>query len=405
MLEILAITPFDENIIYAIDSAEITLREKMKKNKIGIISIFLIIIITSFFSIKMLSDKYKFVIPRIFESILPQDTNKIELPNASTRFETKLFAKLNELEIKKEEVTIIPHGNNAMKEYKVRIPRGRPFEWTLWQLFQCTRNTSYSVADCIFYQENNNYVLTIISKKKPKIILNLSHSPRYLSYSSKFAFLIEDFNFEANEATMNLLSFPEPLTISLLPSNQKSAWTAQAARQYNKEVIIYLPFETDYQNSFSSPSTIMIHYPEEKIKKIIHDAVKTIPHYSGFSNFNSSRALADSRVMHIVIKEIKKNKGYFINTSLNEMNVIPEIIKKVDIPYGKVSKVIQTDSQSSTIEEQLKHCINNPRKKNNTIILVKSGNSFIQDLKRTVPLFKQSGIRLVYVSEIVRKQK
>ena len=57
------------------------------------------------------------------------------------------------------------------------------------------------------------------------------------------AVVVEDLEDTAYQIAVSVLSFSEPLTISLAPAGKKASLIAQLAEQYKKEVVVRLPLE------------------------------------------------------------------------------------------------------------------------------------------------------------------
>jgi len=90
---------------------------------------------------------------------------------------------------------------------------------------------------------------------------------------ARMAILIRDFGFAADKTTVDYLSFPEPLTVALIPSRKLSSWTAQIANEYKKEIVVLLPMEPVMsRSSLAGAPLLMIHYPDVKVRSIIAGA-------------------------------------------------------------------------------------------------------------------------------------
>lgn len=314
---------------------------------------------------------------------------------------------IKKLEVNDNEIDIKVFPEKNLKKISVKIPRGRPHEWIVWQITQCKKGTTYFIHDSYFDKYKKNYVIHFKNKnpKKMEIILTYSEANRYFSHAGKMAIVIENFNFEANKTTMDFLSFPEPLTVSLIPTLKKSEWTAQIASEYKKEIIIHLALEGKNDKNIQESSIIMVHYPEEHIRKIIQNAIKAIPNFAGFSNYNESIVLGDSRIMSIILNEVNRNKSYFINTYRSNFNVIQELADSLHVPYGEVTHKIVENSETQSIEEQLKHFAVIALEMSTVIVAAKASYSFIQSLKNVHPMLQQNGVQLVYVSDILKEMK
>jgi len=376
----------------------------MKVKGIGRIFIICIIVLIVLLSIKNIFQNQSVSLSKIFSHFTSTSKNSGSRPKPTNHLEGKILEKLDEFEVKQDEIETHFFLEHKRREIKTTIPRGRPLEWIVWQFYECATNTPYSVTDCVYNKKKKSYTLTYTSdnSKKETVILTFSQATRFISNSAKIAILIEDFDFEANQTTIDILSFPEPLSILLVPSVKKSSWTAQAANEYNKEIVVHLPFEPQgKKSSIPKSSIIMIHYTEERIRNIITHSIKTIPNFAGFANLRGNLALEDSRVMHIVLNEIKKHHGYFIDTYGGKNSVVPVIARKIDIPFGETTTQIEEKKDVASIEELLKHYAVVAQKRSKILITAKACRPFIKALNNVLPIYKQNGIRLVYVSEVV----
>lgn len=345
-------------------------------------------------------------LPKRISSYSLEEKNISPSSKMSNNLEENIIGILDKLEVKKDEIETKHFLEDNQKEIKTNIPSGKPIEWIIWRLSQAAKKTSYEVTDGVYNHKKGIYSVTYTPKdpNDVEVILTFGKAKRFLSNSSFIAILVEDFEFQANKTTIDLLSFPEPLTISLLPFIEKNTWTAQAAHEYKKEIVIHLPFEPKRaKKKIQGSSIIMIHYPEKEIRKIIHNAVKTIPNFRGFANLYGSIAVEDSRVMKIVLNEIKKYQGYFINTYGGRTSVVPEVAEKANIDYKEISTVIKEKSTAAEIEEQLKKYIDIARKKGSIIVTAKASKPLIEALNSILPYTKQYGIKFVYISDIVKK--
>jgi Uncharacterized protein conserved in bacteria len=188
----------------------------------------------------------------------------------------------------------------------------------------------------------------------------------------------------------------------MVSSRHLSAWTAQIANEYKKEILIMLPMEP-LPKTFSQydQSQIKIHYQEEEIKTIIKDAIEAIPSFSGFCNFYGNRVLEDSRVMKIVYNEIQKHHGYFLITTNSKKSVAKTIASEMKLPYQKIDYTLNSDNPTSTIADSLRYCAILAQKTGKVLIRGHASESLLIALQNTLPQLKQNGIRLVYVSEIL----
>lgn len=318
------------------------------------------------------------------------------------KLETAIINTLSEFEVRNNELESSFFLEDKERVITAVIPKGRPIELVVLKFQRCAKGTNYSVHDS--YQSSSKGSCSIVYKSKKKdhedIRLNIKIADRYLSNASKIAFLIENFEFNADQTTIEYLSFDAPLTFSLKPSKTKSEWTAKAAAEYNKEIVIILPMELKYGNS--KGTRLMIHYSDERLIETINSFSEMIPNFSGFTALSPSPVLEDSRVMNTILRQIKRRYGYFIWPHKLRTPSITKAIKDVEIASSPIEKRITTDNEKE-VESQLRHCIIISQKRSSLLVSAKSSAVFIKKLKELSPLLKQNGIQIVPVSQIVEQ--
>jgi polysaccharide deacetylase 2 family uncharacterized protein YibQ len=320
------------------------------------------------------------------------------------QFEAVLFETLDELEVRDDEIQSRLFLEDTLRELHTAIPRGKPLEWVVWRLSQAAVGSDYSLTDC-FHRDKSGVTTMVFQSsrtRKPRVMLSFVRGDRFMSNAAKMAILIEEFDFEADQTTIGILSFPEPLTVSLVASARKAAWTAKAAEEYSKEIVIHLPLEpavrieTPYRDAM-----ILVHYPEETIREMIEKTVLVIPRFAGFGNLYGSRACEDSRVMTILMSEIARRRGYFIETRTARNSVAEAIARRHGVPYARIASRIDPDLGKREIEEQLKHLGFVAQKTGSVVVSAPASERLIGALSAAVPFLRQNGVRLTPISAVV----
>lgn len=284
------------------------------------------------------------------------------------------------------------------------IPKGKPLEWIVWQLSTAVEGTAYRVSDCTADERKPacTMVFSSASKRDPQITLALAASDRFFSGTARMGFVVENLEDTAYQVAVAMLSFPEPITVSLAPAGKKAFLIAQLAEQYKKEVIIRLPLEPvgKVPKEFEQ-LTIMVHYSPEAIRRIISDAVKHVPNVKGFSNLWGSRALEDSRVMTIVLDEAKKLHGYFVATKSAKNPVAGPIAARIGLPYEEIGVRLEKTAATDLLAE-IKHYAAVAQAKGSLLVRCSGTRQTGEALRAALPFLKQNGIQLAFVSEILK---
>jgi polysaccharide deacetylase 2 family uncharacterized protein YibQ len=346
-------------------------------------------------------------------ALLSEEPNREERPAVrgggdALRLQNNLAAKFTELELRESDYEIRHFPDKDSIAIRAAIPRGRPIEWIVWELTSAARGTQFEVEDGVCAQSARmNCTITFRSKntRHPAIVLNVTQSNRYFSNTGRMAILVEDFGFEANQTTIEYLSFPDPLTISLVPARKLTAWTAQIANEYKKEIVLSLPMEPlppqlagQYRQS-----TITIHASEERIRGIIAQAAADVPNFSGIANFHGTRAMEDSRVMRIVLSEALRRRAYFVYVYSDPLrrSVVPQLVREMGVPSQPVQITIGADHTAEQARDILRRGAIAAEHSGRVLIKTAPTTAFITALKEEREALGRNGIRLVYVSELM----
>lgn len=339
---------------------------------------------------------------KLFEFIEPGKPAQKKRPLLSA-IENNILDRLKFLEIADSSILYRSPTTDTAIRIRAAVPRGNPVEWTIWHLSSAVKGTSYHIEDSYCPSDGKECNIRFVSSapRERPVILTILWASRFFSKTAKMAIVIRDFGFAADQTTIEYLSFPEPLTVALLPSRRLSSWTAQISNEYKKEILILLPMEPIPSDARSyRQSCVMIHYPEDRLRSIITDASGAIPNYAGFCNAGGARVLEDSRVTNILFSEIKKKHGFFVEQLTTRKSVASAVARKLSVPFAQIDCCIDSSMNASRIQEILKHCAKEAQKRGRILISSKPTGEFIRALNNELPLLLRNGIQLSYVSEI-----
>jgi polysaccharide deacetylase 2 family uncharacterized protein YibQ len=316
--------------------------------------------------------------------------------------ETALTKKLLELECRQQEIKT--RTAPGVITILASVPRGRPFEDVVLALSRAAAATPYAVSDCVVDEKKQSAVITFSSRSKnsPVITLSITTSERYFSGTARIAIVVENLEDTSYQLAVSVMSFPEPLSMSIIPGSKKAALIGQLADQHQKEIIIRLPFESQGKMPEQvEKSAIMVHYSKDAITTIVSNAVKDIPNFTGFANAWGSRACEDSRVMNIVLADIRKQHGYFLETRTTKNSVVAQVASALDCPFSEVNVRIEKKTAPDILAE-LKRCGAQAQAGGALVACVGASRQLCEALTAGRPWLKQNGIRFVFVSEIVK---
>lgn len=322
-------------------------------------------------------------------------------------FKDNLLQRLKTLEVDKPKIIAQLSGRDTSAiEIDAAVPLGKPWEWIIWYCSQAIDQTDYSVADCYWQKEQKKNIIEFASadKKKPPVTVVLSRCGRYFKGSAVVAIIIDGYSFRTDKASIDFLSFPSPLTLSLDPAEPNITRTAQLAVEKNKEIIIALPMESIfYADKRRAENMIMVHFPEERINSIIAAASEKIPGYKGFTNRWGQRVLEDNRATTIILNIVAEHHSYFIEDPVSNNSNALAAAQSMDLPYYRINAICTDTSSSGQIEKFLRQQIPVALNRGKLLIRCPSGQSTIDALVNMLSVFNQCGIDLVFASKLCER--
>ncbi len=344
--------------------------------------------------------------------------------SADSFLEDTIRVRLHRLEVPDSAVYCKYYPSDSLFEIHAAIPQGEPMAVVLYRLSAPVVGSNYHVDDCFCQTGGQRCEVLFVSSVPglPTVELTVNRAPRFASTAAEMAIVITDIGSAADAIDRELFALPASVTFALAPTLAAKLQVKQIAGSEKKEVMLLLPLEpSNRAHDDFKKQRLMIHYPEEKLRSLIHGSMGMVPGFAGFSNLGGTRALEDSRVMSIVFSEMKKRHAYFLEQAVTHKSVAASLADSFALPYATVQGLIDSigdpgirisnrtlsrhaahpgNVHSPAIQEQLVHYALEARKRGKIIIVARASNELLEALRHEIPLFEHNGIKLALVSQL-----
>jgi polysaccharide deacetylase 2 family uncharacterized protein YibQ len=108
--------------------------------------------------------------------------------------------------------------------------------------------------------------------------------------------------------------------------------------------------------------------------------------------------------MTLVLSEVKKQHGYFIESKSAKNTVVPALTTDMDIPYAQVLEHIDKKT-SAAIAAEIRRIGAIAQVNGDVVVAVSASKQVCDAIVALRPWFRQNGIRLTFASEIAKKEK
>lgn len=195
-----------------------------------------------------------------------------------------------------------------------------------------------------------------------------------------------------------------PLTLAVIPNLVKSRQIAEEAYQNKLGVMIHLPMEPYGKNEPIEPHTIRVHMTRKEILRYMDEAFDSVPHAEGANNHMGSKATSDARVMRIILKRLKSEDLYFIDSNVVPTTKVPAVAKETNILFCRRDVFIDNENNIPYIKKQLEQAKRIALAHGEAVVIGHDRKLTIRAIKEMLPEFDEAGIQLVYARDVVRVQ-
>lgn len=220
----------------------------------------------------------------------------------------------------------------------------------------------------------------------------------------KIAIVIDDFGYNA-EGTKEMLELKIPLTAAVIPFEIKSKEVSELAISNGKEVIIHMPMEAENGNRGSlGKRPITTDLCDEEIENRVKAAIEEVKGAKGLNNHMGSKATKNERVMNSILKVIKENNMFFLNSKTSGKTTSRDICDKLGIKYYERDVFLDHVSTQENVEKSLEKAYEIAKEKGYAIVIghvgSQGGKSTVCGIKGKVQSLEKRGVKFVFLGEI-----
>lgn len=238
------------------------------------------------------------------------------------------------------------------------------------------------------------------------LLLSSPFRASYLERKVKIAIVIDDLGQNA-KGTAEMMALPYPITFAVMPNLENTREEARLAVQKGHQVIIHMPMAPEVgKASWLGPGAITPDLSEDEVSRRIRAAIIQLPEAVGLSNHTGSKITADRKMMKAVLRELKANNLFVLDSRTTEKTVIPDLAREMGVPWAERSVFLDNANGTENIKKQLDLLAVTALEKGEAIGIGhvgKTGPSMAKALEDRLPQMKARGIVIVPVSKLTKQ--
>lgn len=218
---------------------------------------------------------------------------------------------------------------------------------------------------------------------------------------SRLAIIIDDLGYD-REAADAILGLGFPLTVSVLPHLPWSTEIAEEAFRRGDQVMLHLPMQSESASAKTEEVELRVGMDEQEVGSALAGMLETVPHAVGVNNHQGSRATADPALMAALMPELRRRGLFFVDSRTLASTVAYDTAERLGVRAAS-RKVFLDDSQDrEVIRKQLELAARDADRDGFAIAIGHPRPATIASLAEGLPRIEARGIRLVFVSDVVK---
>jgi polysaccharide deacetylase 2 family uncharacterized protein YibQ len=257
----------------------------------------------------------------------------------------------------------------------------------------------------------SNLVLTLTQKKGPvsnavftftasfgeavEVVFEKSDLP-------KVCLIIDDAGYQKGESLESLYGFKVPVTLSIIPGAEFSKVLAEEVPGHGVEVMCHMPMEGHEKvEAGAYKEFIKVGMSPLEAKRLVVEALDSLPGCKGLNNHMGSRATTDVELMDGVCGALKERGLYFIDSKTSAGSVAWEEAEKAHLLLSARDVFLDDVVEPGLILKQLNVLVRKAKKRGWAVGI---GHFKLTTLQTLEKAFRQlKGVQFVYASEVVKE--
>ena len=236
----------------------------------------------------------------------------------------------------------------------------------------------------------------------PAAVTPAPNAPALLKGAPLLAIIIDDLGHDL-PPLHEILQLHYPLTLSVIPNLPDSAEAANEAHAHGDEVLLHLPMQAIEADAKTEPVELRVGMNSYQVDKILSAMLETVPHAAGVNNHQGSRATADPALMNELMAALQRRGLFFVDSRTTKETVAFDTAEKRGVRAAfRNAQFLDDTPTAAAILAQLNRAESDARRKGWAVTIGHPHATTIAVLREELPRIESKGIKLAFVSEVVK---
>lgn len=198
-----------------------------------------------------------------------------------------------------------------------------------------------------------------------------------------------------------IVDIPAPMTLAFLPHTPFAARLAQESHLSGKDNILHAPMENSVAAPLG-PGALTQHMTEQEFLTTLQNSIAAIPHVQGINNHMGSALTQLQQPMNWVMKTLKQQQLYFIDSLTTSRSVGFGLARQHQIPVLRRDVFLDNDVSATALEKQWQQALRIANTRGHAVVIghpYAETSAFLQQA-----ISELEGIELISASEFILRQ-
>jgi len=166
----------------------------------------------------------------------------------------------------------------------------------------------------------------------------------------KLVLIIDDFGYYNGDLLDQFCATDPNITFAIIPYTRYAKTVMHQAVKAGHETIIHIPMEPlDFPKSDPGDKAIFVQHSDKEISKRMKNYIDQLPLCVGANNHMGSFATSDENTMRVVMRELKENNLYFVDSRTTSTSVAYSTAQRSNILAFKRDLFLDDPDMSSKV--------------------------------------------------------
>lgn len=219
--------------------------------------------------------------------------------------------------------------------------------------------------------------------------------------TARLAIIVDDLGYDRGAAD-SLLALGFPLTVSVLPHLPLSTEVAEEAYRRGYQVMLHLPMQSENDTAKTEEIELRVGMDQQRVDSALAGMLETVPHAVGVNNHQGSRATADPALMAMLMPELRRRGLFFVDSRTLASTVAYDTAERLGVRAASRKVFLDDSTNREAILGQLELAARDAGRDGSAIAIGHPRPATIAALAEGLPRLEARGIRLVFVSDVVK---